>query len=130
MTSSPRNEKSSAWSASTNSRSRASDRSITRSRAGCPRLYRPIVESVCASVFRKREASMGSVGDGLELPRHALRAECLPDLGIGAPDGDGDDLLDIVVVRPIGGERGKRRQHLRRLVTQLPFAEEASLLGG
>src|SRR5687768_5730750 len=126
-TSSPRKENSGRGFSSIISRRRANERSMTRSRAGCPGLYRDIVLSVCANDMRNFETSI-LIRDGFELSGDTLRAERLLELGVTALDREVEDLLDGRILRPVRRERGESGEHLRSLRQQLPFAQEPRLL--
>src|SRR5450759_3343446 len=112
MVSSPRNEKRGLVSCCWRSWRQRNDLSTARSRAGCPSLYRAIVETACPNDTRKR---IGSLIPG-SLPRSsrpsAARHLCA-HLGISTLSGESDNGFRRGVVQPIRGNHGERSQHFR-----------------
>src|SRR5450759_2638049 len=100
MVSSPRNEKRGLGSCCWRSWRQRYDLSTARSRAGCPSLYRAIVETACPKDTRNRIGSLilrcrDRVG------HRASARDFRPDLGLLAPFGEPDNGFRYGVVPPI-----------------------------
>src|SRR5450756_1423823 len=113
MVSSPRNEKRGLGSCSWRSWRQRNDLSTARSRAGCPSLYRAIVETAWPNDTRNRIGSLIlRCRDGLG--HRASARDLRPDLQVLAPFGERDNGFRRGVVAPVRRNHAQRRQHFRR----------------
>src|SRR6202049_201984 len=112
MVSSPRNEKRGLGSFCCRSRRQPYDLSTARSRAGCPSLYRAIVETACPNDTRNRIGSLILRCRGRVSHRSSTR-DLRSDFGVFAPFSERDSSFRRWVAGPIRGNDAQRCQHLR-----------------
>src|ERR1700694_1077813 len=118
MVSSPRKEKRGLGSCCWRSRRQPYDLSTARSRAGCPSLYRAIVETAWPKDTRNRIGSLILRWRDRFGNRPSAR-DLGADLGVLAPLGERDNGVRRRVVAPVRRNHAQRCQHVRRRRAQL-----------